>query len=63
MKTMAILFGIFLTQSALAMTKSDCLSGNFSACKEIFNKFGSSSDKNGAANIDKIYKVSPLPLR
>lgn len=48
MTTITIMFGLFLARSTFAATKTDCLSGNFSACKEILNKYGSTSDRNGA---------------
>lgn len=35
----------------MAATPTDCLNGSFSACREIFNKYGSQSDKNGAVDL------------
>lgn len=43
-----IVFGLFVGSTSFAATPKDCLAGNFAACKEIFNKYGSSSDKAGA---------------
>jgi len=35
----------------LAATSTECLNGNFNSCLEIFNKYGSQSDKKGAVEL------------
>jgi hypothetical protein len=37
-----------LGQHSFSATKSECLSGDYSACKDIFNQYGRSSEKIGA---------------
>lgn len=34
-----------------AATPADCLNGNFRACREIFNQYGSQSDRKGAVEL------------
>ncbi len=48
-----IIFGIILVSfsQTWAFTQSDCLNGNFKACREIFNKYGSQSDRAGAVEL------------
>lgn len=41
----------FAGANCFAATPKDCVSGNFAACKEIFNKYGSTSDKAGAVEL------------
>jgi len=36
---------------AMAATSTECLNGNFNSCREIFNKYGSQSDKSGAVEL------------
>jgi hypothetical protein len=48
----ALMFGIFLLSSlnVFASKKSECLDGNFVACRDVFNNFGSQSDRAGAVD-------------
>jgi len=50
MKTVTIIFSFLLAQYSFGTTKNDCVDGNFAACKEIFNHYGSTTDQNGAAD-------------
>ena len=47
------ILGIILFSSfqAWAFTQNDCLNGNFKACREIFNKYGSQTDRAGAVEL------------
>ncbi len=39
------------TLNVFAATQSECLNGNFTACRELFNKYGSQSDRAGAVEL------------
>lgn len=43
-----MMFTILFVSSSFAATKTECLGGNFSACKQIFRHFGSTSERTGA---------------
>jgi len=36
---------------AFGATSTECLNGNFNSCREIFNKYGSQSDKVGVVEL------------
>lgn len=47
------LLSIILLSSlnVFAATQSDCLNGNFAVCRDLFNKYGSQSDRVGAVEL------------
>jgi len=47
-----IAIGLLLSPIALAATPKDqCLNGSYVACKRIFSKYGSQTDRRGAAEL------------
>lgn len=49
MKTVSMIVALLIVHPARGATRVDCLSGNFTVCKEIINKYGNTTDKTGAA--------------
>lgn len=65
-KKLFFIFVFLILAETKAATSEQCLNGSFTACKEVFNKFGSQSDKNGAVELfekacsSQLLKVSCL---
>lgn len=51
MKNIFLVMSLFGSLSAYASTANECLSGNYKACREVFNKYGSQSDRVGAVDL------------
>ncbi|MBL7542645.1 MAG: hypothetical protein JNL11_02465 [Bdellovibrionaceae bacterium] len=51
MKILFFCISFFVYAFSLGATPAECLSGNFNSCREVFNKFGSQSEKSGAVEL------------
>lgn len=51
MKIFLIFSFLAFSTAGSAATQAECLNGNFKACREVFNKFGSQSDRSGAVEL------------
>ncbi len=51
MKFLLLIFLFSGAQESFGATEKQCLDGSFAACKEIFDHYGSSSNKQGAAEL------------
>lgn len=51
MKILFFCLSLLVYAFSLGATSAECLSGNFNSCREVFNKYGSQSDKSGAVEL------------
>ncbi len=51
MKTIIFCTFLFIFAQVHAAAPTECLNGNFKVCREIFNKYGSQSDRRGAVEL------------
>jgi len=51
MKALFFSLIFFSVTNAFSATPNECLNGNFASCREVFNNFGSQTDRSGAVTL------------